>query len=52
MFLTYAEAAKEARISVSLIRKMARQRTLKVVKFNRAARIPRRELEKLCRSES
>lgn len=48
MFLTYGEAAKETRLSVSMIRKLARQRTLRVVKLGRAARIPRVELERLC----
>lgn len=48
MFLTYGEAAKETRLSVSMIRKLARQRTLRVVKLGRAARIPRSELERLC----
>jgi len=50
MFLTYAEAAKELRVSISMIRKMAREQQLKVVHLGRAARIPRIELEKLCRN--
>ena len=48
MFLTYGEAAKETRLSVSMIRKLTRQRALRVVKIGRAARIPRSELERLC----
>ena len=50
LFLTYKEAAEETRLSVSLIRKLARKGLLKVVKFGRSARIPRAELEKLCGS--
>lgn len=47
MFLTYKEAAHETRLSVSLVRKLVRNGSLKVVKFGRSARIPRAELEKL-----
>ena len=50
LFLTYKETAEETRLSVSLVRKLVRKKSLKVVKFGRSARIPRVELEKLCGS--
>ena len=50
LFLSYREAANEARLSVSMIRKLIRNKKLRVVRFGRAARIPRAELEKLCQS--
>ncbi len=45
---TYAEAAKVAGISVSLVRKLVANGQLQKIKIGRCARVPRRALLRLC----
>ena len=47
LYATYQEAATACRLSESMIRKMVRERKLKVRKFGRAARIPVSELARI-----
>jgi excisionase family DNA binding protein len=47
LFVTYREAATACRLSESMIRKLVRERKLKVKKFGRAVRIPISELSRI-----
>jgi excisionase family DNA binding protein len=47
LFATYKEAATVCRLSESMIRKLVRERKLKVRKFGRSARIPVSELSRI-----
>ena len=44
---TFAESARALRVSVSLLRKMARAGRIKVVHIGRCVRVPREELLRL-----
>ena len=45
---TYHETAQAAHISVAMVRKLAGNGKLKVIKIGRCARIPRDEVLRLC----
>lgn len=47
LYATYREAADACRLSESMIRKLVRERKLKMRKFGRSARIPVSELSRI-----
>ena len=51
LFVTYRDAAGVLALSESMVKKMARLGTIKVVKFGRAARIPVSELTRIVATE-